>query len=209
MRLYQAPLMPRHFGYNRYEKSGPDDQGGNRVDRTQLAKEIRDTALLRGRFVLRSGAISPVYWDKYRFESNPVLLIAIAEAMREILPASFDKLAGLELGGIPLATALSIATGKPCLYVRKAAKPYGTSNLVEGGFAPGETAVVVEDVVTSGGQVVTSVQQMRELGLVVTEAVCVVDRQQGGADNLAAIGCSLRSVFTMAELELLVPDETR
>ncbi|MGH2458441.1 MAG: orotate phosphoribosyltransferase [Chloroflexota bacterium] len=169
----------------------------------RLAREIRDVALLRGQFVLRSGAISSVYWDKYRFESDPTLLVAIADAMRDILPDSFDRLAGLELGGIPLATALSIATAKPCLYVRKAAKPYGTSNLVDGGFAPGERAVVVEDVVTSGGQIVTSVQQMRDLGLVVTDAICVVDRQQGGAENLATIGCALRSVFTMAELERL------
>lgn len=178
------------------------------IERARLTREIRDVALRRGRFVLRSGAVSSIYWDKYRFESNPTLLTAIADALRELLPGSFDTLAGLELGGIPLATALSIATGKPCLYVRKATKPYGTSNLVEGGFTPGKTAVVVEDVVTSGGQVVTSVQQMRDLGLVVTDAICVIDRQQGGADNLAAIGCALRSVFTMTELERLAQTET-
>jgi len=178
------------------------------MERSRLAREIRDAALLRGHFVLRSGAVSAVYWDKYRLETNPALLSAIADALREILLTSFDKLAGLELGGVPLATALSIATRKPCLYVRKAAKTYGTSNLVEGGFTPGETAVVVEDVVTSGGQVVTSVEQMRELGLVVNNGVCVIDRQQGGAEHLATIGCSLRSVFTMAELERLAHAKT-
>jgi orotate phosphoribosyltransferase len=90
--------------------------------------------------------------------------------------------------------------GKPCLYVRKAAKPYGTCNLVEGGFHPGEQVVVVEDVITTGGQVCTSVRQMRELGLIVEHLVCVVDRQQGGRENIEALGCSMASLFTLAEL---------
>src|SRR5438270_13580361 len=125
------------------------------MNRNDLAKKIRDRSFLTGDFLLRSGRRSSFYWDKYRFESDPELLGAIATELRLLLPESFDRLAGLELGGIPLATALSLETGKPCLYVRKAAKTYGTCNLVEGGFQPGEVAVAVEDVVTSGGQVVT------------------------------------------------------
>lgn len=173
------------------------------MNRTSLAREIRRCSLLTGDFLLRSGRRSNVYWDKYRFESDPKLLAAIAEELARLLPERFDTLAGLELGGIPLATALSLQTGKPGRYVRKAAKSYGTANLVEGGFRPGEVAVVVEDVVTSGGQVVTSVQQLRELGLVVDQAICVIDREQGGTEALAAIGCALRSAFTMAEIEQL------
>jgi orotate phosphoribosyltransferase len=173
------------------------------MGRQTLARRIREVALLTGQFTLRSGAVSSFYWDKYRFESHPAILAAVAEALLPILPAGYDKLAGLELGGIPLATALSLKSGKPCLYVRKAAKSYGTSNLVEGGFAPGERALVVEDVITSGGQVCTSVQQMREVGLVVDQVVCVIDRQQGGQEAIEKVGCTLTPLFTLAELEAL------
>ena len=126
------------------------------------------------------------------------------DELQKLLPSSFDKLAGLELGGVPLATGLSFKTGKPCLYVRKEAKTYGTGNLVEGGFQSRvTTALVIEDVVTTAGQIRTSVSQMRELGLKVEYAFCVIDRESGGRENLAEIGCSLTSVFTLTELEEL------
>ena len=176
------------------------------MEKADLAKQIKATSFLTGRFKLRSGKNSSFYWDKYRFESDPVLLSAVVDELQKLLPASFDKLAGLELGGIPLAAGLSLKMGKPCLYVRKAAKTYGTCNLVEGGFCAGETAVVVEDVITIAGQVCTSVRQMRELGLIVQHVVCVIDRQQGGRENLKEIGCFLASVFTSDELEHLAQD---
>jgi orotate phosphoribosyltransferase len=176
------------------------------MEKADLAKRIKATSFLTGQFELRSGKISSFYWDKYRFESNPVLLSAVVDELQKLLPASFDKLAGLELGGIPLATGLSLKTGKPCLYVRKAPKTYGTCNLVEGGFQAGETAVVVEDVITIAGQVCTSVKQMRELGLSVEHVLCVIDRQEGGRENLKNIECSLSSVFSLEELEHLAQD---
>jgi len=179
----------------------------DQVDADTLATRIRDCALLTGRFTLRSGAVGTVYWDKYRFESDPALLRAIARQMRPLLPSGAFRLAGLELGGIPLATALSLETGAPALFVRKTAKSYGTANLVEGGFRPGEFAVVVEDVVTSGGQACTSVKQMRELGLIVENVVCVIDREEGGAENIAGIGCRLAPLFTMSELNRLAGGE--
>lgn len=174
--------------------------------RTELAQRIKAAAYLTGEFTLRSGLVSSFYWDKYRFESDPDLLQAVAASMEELLPPDYDRLAGLELGGIPLATALSLRTGKPALYVRKEAKTYGTCNLVEGGFRRGETAVIIEDVITSGGQVVASVEEVRALGLVVNDVLCVIDRQQGGAENIGAIGCSLSSVFTLDALERLAGD---
>ena len=177
------------------------------MEKTELAKRIRATAFLTGGFTLRSGKTSSFYWDKYRFESDPLLLSAVADELQKLLPPSFDKLAGLELGGVPLATELSQKTGKPCLFVRKVAKTYGTCNLVEGGFQPGETAVVVEDVITVAGQVCSSVEQMRELGLKVEHVICVIDRQQDGRENLKDMGCSLASVFTLAELERLTQDQ--
>ena len=176
------------------------------MEKIDLARRIRATSFLTGQFKLRSGKISSFYWDKYRFESDPVLLRAVVDELQKLLPPFFDKLAGLELGGVPLATGLSLKTGEPCLYVRKTAKTYGTCNLVEGGFEVGETAVAVEDVITTAGQVCTSVAQMRELGLIVQHAVCVIDRQQGGRENLEKIGCSLTSVFTLDELEHLAQE---
>lgn len=174
------------------------------MDRRALAQAIRQASHLTGSFRLRSGQTSSFYWDKYRFESDPRLLAAVAEELEKLIPATpFDRLAGLELGGVPLATALALRINKPCLFVRKAAKDYGTMNLVEGGFAPGEKIVVVEDVITTAGQVVTSVGQMRDLGLRIESVLCVIDRQQGGREKLAAIGCSLDSVFTVQELEQL------
>ena len=170
------------------------------MEKAELAERIKAVSLLTGQFKLRSGMTSSFYLDKYRFESDPTLLNAVLDELEKLLPKSFDKLAGLELGGIPLATGLSLKTGKKCLYVRKDPKTYGTCNLIEGGFDPGEAVVVVEDVVTTAGQVCKSVKQMRELGLTVQHVICVIDRQQGGRENLANMGCSLASVFALDEL---------
>jgi orotate phosphoribosyltransferase len=173
------------------------------VEKDELARHIKATSYLRGEFKLRSGKTSSFYWDKYRFESDPKILSAVVAEIEMLLPASFDRLAGLEMGGLPLATGLSLRIGKPCLYVRKAAKDYGTMNLVEGEFQGGERVVVVEDVITTAGQVCESVRQMRELGLLVKDVVCAIDREQGGAEKVKEIGCSLSSVFTLSELERL------
>ncbi len=173
------------------------------MDRAELARRIRKASYLTGEFRLRSGLTSNFYWDKYRFESDPDLLDGVARELVELLPEQRDKVAGLELGGVPLAAAVSLRTRVPSLFVRKQAKSYGTCNLVEGGYEPGEVTVVIEDVITTAGQVCTSVGQMRGLGLVVDDVLCVIDRQQGGREKLAAIGCTLRSVFTLEELEQL------
>jgi orotate phosphoribosyltransferase len=171
------------------------------MTRAELATAIGAAARLEGHFQLRSGRTSTVYWDKYRFESQPDLLSAIAEGLETLVPPATSRLAGLELGGVPLATALSLRTRTPCLFVRKAAKPHGTMSLVEGGFERGDRVLVVEDVITSGGQVCESIDAMRRLGLVVEDAVCVIDREQDGAANLAKVGCTLRALFRQKELE--------
>lgn len=165
-----------------------------------LARRVHDRAHLTGTFVLRSGATSTEYFDKYLFESDPVLLREVAEAMAPLLPGGDDALAGLELGGVPVATVLAQVTGRPALFVRKKAKDYGTRRLAEGGPLEGRAVVVVEDVVTSGGQVVASVADLRRLGATVAHAVCVVDREAGGREALAAVGVELRSLFTLAGL---------
>ena len=171
------------------------------MTKTELAKQIRALSYLTGEFKLRSGNISNFYWDKYRFESPPTLLAALAEEMAKLLPSKCDGLAGLELGGIPLATALSLQTGLPCFYVRKEAKTYGTCNLIEGGLKKGSTLVVIEDVITTAGQVCTSIEQIRTEGYKVEHVIAVIDRQAGGEAKINALGCSFTSVFTLAELE--------
>jgi orotate phosphoribosyltransferase len=171
------------------------------MDRTELARRIFDCAHLTGTFTLRSGVTSTEYFDKYRFEADPLLLRAIAEAMTPLVPSDTDALAGLELGGVPLATALSQVTGLPARFVRKQAKTYGTCNLAEGGTVEGLRLCVVEDVVTSAGAVLDALGALRERGATVERVVCVIDREAGGPERLAAdFGVELRALFTMTEL---------
>src|SRR5437588_2240070 len=162
------------------------------MDRDALARQIYAAAHLTGTFTLRSGAVSNEYFDKYRFESDPALLREIAEAMAPLVPEGTEALAGLELGGVPLATMLAQVTGLPACFVRKEAKTYGTCQLAEGGAVDGRRLTVVEDVVTSGGQVITSCGDLRERGAIVEHALCVIDRESGGPQGLADIGVELR-----------------
>ena len=170
------------------------------MDRAELARRIYAAAHLTGEFTLRSGVVSNEYFDKYRFEADPPLLLAIAEALAGSVPGGIDALAGLELGGIPIATLLSQVTGLPARFVRKEAKTYGTCQLAEGGELEGRRLTVVEDVVTSGGQVVASCGDLRDRGARVEQALCVIDREAGGPAALAAIDVELRPLFTMSEL---------
>lgn len=165
-----------------------------------LAEKLVEKALLHGTFTLRSGAVSNVYFDKYRFESDPALLAEITRAMTAILPSGADMLAGLEMGGIPVATMLAQHTGLPVVFVRKRAKDYGTCQLAEGGDFAGRKLLVVEDVVTSGGQILLSVAELRARGAEITDVVCVIDREAGGVENLAREGLRLHALFNMSEL---------
>ncbi len=171
------------------------------MNRQNLAARIFTVSNLKGEFRLRSGATSNEYFDKYLFESDPQLLKEIALALQPLIPSGIDALAGLELGGVPIATLLSQVTGLPALFVRKQAKEYGTCKLAEGGDLASKHLLIVEDVVTSGGQVVLSTQELRNLGAQVTHAVCVIDRESGGTEKLAAEGIELRALFRMSELK--------
>ncbi|MFD1325620.1 orotate phosphoribosyltransferase [Micromonospora sonneratiae] len=168
---------------------------------SDLARQVHATSRLTGRFVLRSGRVADEYFDKYQFEADPVLLDALAEHMAALVPVGTQVLAGLEMGGIAVVTALGRHTGLPCAFVRKAAKPYGTARLAEGADVAGRRVLVVEDVVTSGGQVVVSTQHLRDLGGCVDSALCVIDRQEGGAGALAAEDIELRALLTRADLD--------
>jgi orotate phosphoribosyltransferase len=176
------------------------------VTRDELARALRDAAYLEGDFVLRSGRRSRYYLDKYRFETRPDLLAplgeAIAAAVREHEPDAV-RLAGPELGAVALAAAASLQSGLPFLIVRKEAKGYGTSNRLEGVHEEGECVCLVEDVVTSGGAAIEAVEALREAGLQVANAVCVVDREEGGVDELARHAVRLRPLFRASELVAL------
>jgi orotate phosphoribosyltransferase len=169
----------------------------------ELRRGLVEHAYLEGDFVLRSGRRSRYYLDKYRFETRPDLLGAIGEriatAVREHEPEA-TRLAGPELGAVALAAAASLASGLPFLIVRKAAKEYGTAKRLEGVFDDGECVCLVEDVVTSGGALLEAVEAVRGAGLRVGTAVCVVDREEGGADALARQAVRLRPLFRASEL---------
>jgi orotate phosphoribosyltransferase len=170
------------------------------MERRELASEIYRRAHLEGQFTLRSGLAATEYFDKYRFESDPALLRAICEALQPLLPRDVDALAGLELGGVPLAAVLAQLTGLPALFVRKQAKTYGTCQLAEGGDIAGRRLAIVEDVVTTAGQIIASARELRARGAHVAYALVVIDRDQGGASKLAAAGIELRALFSIHEL---------
>jgi orotate phosphoribosyltransferase len=174
-----------------------------------LARRIHERSHLTGEFVLRSGAVSGEYFDKYLFEADPRLLREIAEGLAALLPRGVEAVAGLELGGVPLATMLSQVTGLPSLFVRKQAKTYGTRRLAEGGALAGRRIVVVEDVVTSGGQVLESCRALRSEGARLGTVLCVIDREAGGRDKLAEAGLQLQSLLTKSELERAVGERAR
>ena len=169
----------------------------------ELKLALREAAYLEGDFVLRSGKRSRYYLDKYRFETRPDILAALGEriaaAVAEHEPDTV-RLAGPELGAVALAAAGSLASGLPFVIVRKAAKDYGTANRLEGVYDEGEVVCLVEDVVTSGGALLDAVDALRAAGLVVRTAVCIVDREEGGADALDGQGVALRAIFRASEV---------
>jgi orotate phosphoribosyltransferase len=169
----------------------------------ELGAALREHAYLEGDFVLRSGRRSRYYLDKYRFETRPDLLgplgDCIARAVAEHEPEAV-RLAGPELGAVPLVAAASLTSGLPFLIVRKEAKEYGTGNRLEGVFERGECVCLIEDVVTSAGAAVEATDALREAGLTCRTAVCVVDREEGGVQALASVGVRLWPLFRASEL---------
>jgi orotate phosphoribosyltransferase len=171
------------------------------TDLTQLARDIDARCRLRGAFTLRSGQVSDEYFDKYLFESSPALLKRVVDAMVPLVPSDTDMLGGLELGGVPLVTLLSQATGLPALFVRKTAKDYGTRRLAEGGDPADRVVTLVEDVITTGGAVLNAARALRSLGATVTAVVCAIDRSPSSGNGLGPEGITARSVLTKSLLD--------
>lgn len=169
----------------------------------ELGMKVYEVAHLDGHFKLRSGQISKEYFDKYLFESYSNILREIAKHLSKKVPEGTEVLAGLEMGGIPIATALSMETGIPVVFVRKKSKEYGTCKLAEGIDIKGKEVCVIEDVVTTGGQIIISTKDLIELGAKIENVICVIERNSEGRKNLNEAGLNLISMFTMAELKLL------
>jgi orotate phosphoribosyltransferase len=173
------------------------------VTRDELGALLVERALLEGDFVLRSGRRSSWYLDKYRFETEPGILRALGEALAtsvaEVEPDAV-RLAGPALGAVALAASAAMASERPFIIVRGDTKEYGTAKRIEGPFERGELVCLLEDVVTSGGALADAVSAVRDEGLVVRRAVCVVDREEGGSDALARLGVRLHALFRASEL---------
>jgi orotate phosphoribosyltransferase len=168
----------------------------------ELAQRLYGVSHLTGSFKLRSGQVSSQYFDKYLFESDPELLSAIAVHLSRLIPSGTEVLAGLEMGGIPVATALSLRTGLPVVFVRKKAKDYGTCKLAEGLAIHSKQVCIIEDVVTTGGQIILSANELKSFGAIIKPVMCVI--QRGGkesVENLSQAGLNLIPLFTMEELE--------
>jgi len=173
---------------------------------SDLAPRIRDAALLEGDFVLSSGERSNVYVDKYLFSTEPNLLRDVADALEEQIPDGVERLAGVELGAVPLVVATALATGLPYVIVRKAAKEYGASagRGIEGNFEAGERVALIEDVVTTGTQAVRAARSLREAGAEVVTIVSVLDRREENGGELG--GIPFRSLLRMDDLRVVKRD---
>jgi len=170
------------------------------VDRKALAAAIKDVAYLEGDFVLRSGKRSKYYIDKYRFETQPGILSELGKRFAEYVSDGTTLIAGAELGGVALAAATSMACDRPFIIVRNAKKDYGTSNLFEGVLNKGDRVLIVEDVATTGGQVLEAAKAITDSGAHVERIVAVLDRQQGARENIEGAGVAFDALFTSEDL---------
>lgn len=180
--------------------------GASNRDRTrrlsELARDITGAAYLRGDFVLSSGMRSTYYFDKYLFETKPSILRRVCAELVNMLPPEVDRVAGPELGAVALAAGVSLASGLPFVIVRKGGKDYGTNRLVEGELYAGERVTVIEDVISTGAQALSAAQQVKRAGANVVGILGVIDREQGGAQAIAAEGYHFDALFRKSDLEL-------
>jgi orotate phosphoribosyltransferase len=167
----------------------------------KLARDVDSCCRLTGEFTLRSGQVASEYFDKYLFESDPVLLARVVEQMKALVPDGTELLGGLELGGVPIAAGLSARTGLPALFVRTKAKEYGTCKLAEGPPVAGRRVTPVEDVNTPGGAVRDATSALRGAGAIVEVVICAIDRSPAGENPLADVGLEVRPVLTKAQLD--------
>ncbi len=170
------------------------------MTRQELIKRIKETAYLEGDFVLRSGKRSKYYLDKYLFETCPDILEELGKEFAQHLTDDVTLIAGAELGGVALAAATSIQTGKNWIIVRNSKKGYGTGKLIEGVLKKDDVVLLVEDIATTGGQVIEAAKVITEAGATVKKIVCVIDRRQGAEENISRVGYKFESILTKNDL---------
>ena len=173
------------------------------LNREEVCQRIAEVALLRGAFTLRSGRTSKYYLDKYLFTTQPDILEALGGLFAEKIQQlpGVDRLAGTELGGIPLVSAAAIATGKPAVLIRNSKKDYGTAKQLEGAIQEGERVVLLEDIATTGGQVLEAGQLLQdEFKVEVPAIIATIDRQEGARENIEGAGFVFDALFTKSDL---------
>jgi uridine monophosphate synthetase len=183
-------------------RRAPRPAAAPRTALDEIALGLHDLGAVRfGSFTLKSGKSSPVYIDLRLLVSGPAVMARAAAAMAGLMAGlRFDRIAALPYGGLPIGQAVSLASGRPMIYPRREAKDYGTKKLIEGAFAAGETAIVLDDLVTTGASKMEALAPLTDAGLTVRDVVVLVDRQQGGREELAARGITLHAVLTVSDL---------
>jgi orotate phosphoribosyltransferase len=170
------------------------------VTREELIKRIKETAYLEGDFILRSGKRSKYYLDKYLFETCPDILAALGEEFAKHITDDVTLIAGAELGGVALAAATSMASGKKWVIIRNSKKGYGTGKMVEGVIKKNDVVLLVEDIATTGGQVIEAAKIIDDAEASVKKIVCVIDRKQGAEENITEAGYKFESLLTKNDL---------
>ncbi len=170
------------------------------LSREDVAKRIAEIALLRGEFTLRSGRTSSYYLDKYLFSTQPDILAALGGLFAELFDDEVTVLAGAELGGIPLVSAASMSSGRPCVFIRNQKKEYGTAKQLEGRLEAGDGVAIVEDVATTGGQVLEAASIIESMGARVVKIIATIDREEGARENIEGAGYVFEALFTKSDL---------
>ena len=170
------------------------------MTREELIRRIKETAYLEGDFVLRSGKRSKYYLDKYLFETCPDILKALGEEFAKYITDDVTLIAGAELGGVALAAATAMESGLNWIIIRNSKKGYGTGKLVEGLLKEGDVVLLVEDIATTGGQVIEAARIISQAGATVKKIVCVIDRKQGAEENITQAGFTFESILTKSDL---------
>jgi orotate phosphoribosyltransferase len=174
------------------------------MTREELIKRIKETAYLEGDFILRSGKRSKYYLDKYLFETCPDILKALGEEFAGYITDDVTLIAGAELGGVALAAATALETGKKWVIIRNTKKGYGTGKLIEGDLKSSDVVLLVEDIATTGGQVLEAAKIISEAGATVKKIVCVIDRKQGAEENITKAGYKFESILTKNDLGIKI-----
>jgi uridine monophosphate synthetase len=187
---------------NQHRRQGHPAERGEQWPVQILARDLIDAGCIRfGTFRLKSGAVSPIYIDLRRLVSHPRILRRVAHAYsNKLREFKFDRLVGIPYAALPIATAIGLEMNRPLIYPRREAKEYGTRASIEGDFAAGETAIVIDDLATTGGSKIETIEKLKSAGLVVHDVVVLIDREQGACESLASAGCQLYALVTLREL---------